>query len=146
MDDTPANGGDGDVKLSPIQLDGAAQSSNGKLNTTRVSDNRGNLAGWTVAVSLEGNLTDGSDGATANHVIPAGNVTWTQRVQPGTPGVPNVTAGTPGALSATTPSVLCYAATGTGGATYDCDADLSVEVPPSTSAGSYRTTIDVLLY
>jgi hypothetical protein len=134
------------VGFSPVVLNGNVQAATGTLNTTRVIDNRGTLGGWTVSGSLESPFTDGSGSVALNHVVPGENLSWLPSVKPAVPGVPNVSAGVPGHLSTSSQSILCSAPTGTGGASYDCNAALSLLVPASAAAGRYAATLDLILY
>jgi hypothetical protein len=143
---TAPNSDNAHVEFTPILLNGRAQVATGALNTTRVSDNRGTLEGWTVSGNLESAFHDGSGSSARNHVVPGENLSWTPSVTPAVGGVPNVLAGMPSHLSTTAQSVLCSAPTGTGGASYDCNASLSLTVPASAAAGQYRGTIDLVLY
>jgi hypothetical protein len=143
---TAPNSDNAHVEFTPILLNGRAQVATGALNTTRVSDNRGTLEGWTVSGNLESAFHDGSGSSERNHVVPGENLSWTPSVTPAVGGVPNVLAGMPSHLSTTAQSVLCSAPTGTGGASYDCNASLSLTVPASAAAGQYRATIDLVLY
>lgn len=43
-----------------------------------------------------------------------------------------------------TPALLCQAATGGGGGSFNCDASLSLAVPPYVAAGTYTATLDLL--
>jgi len=136
------------VAMSSVTLNGQYATSTGVLNTVQVTDARGTLSGWTVTAQLESDFSNAApSGNSTDNTIPAGNLSW----------VPSVTAvtGTAGQASAgpsatftvpPAPAVtLCAAPAGGGGGTFDCNASLSLAVPPYVAAGTYQAVMDIVL-
>lgn len=152
--ETPAgqNGGATTVTLTPVTLNSTPGTASGVLNTVVVNDNRGTacsgqLCGWSVSAQLElpfQNLVPNGDPAA--NVLPAGTATITPSVTPGNPQSPTtgVTSGPSAALSTSASTPVCSAAAGAGGGTYDCNATLSVSVPPYVAAGTYQAVVEVI--
>ena len=162
------------LTLSGVTLNGKTQVANGCLNTVQIVDARGTLVGWTTTGQLETDFLGPNVGAhTWDHVIPASNLTWTPAISLTYPAPPNgpsgvlseVAAGAastlpvasqaaglngatgpyPGSTEATTPVDLCDAPTGGGGGTFSCNAGLSLVVPAWVAAGTYQSTLDLVV-
>ncbi|MEV6162045.1 WxL domain-containing protein [Streptomyces sp. NPDC052052] len=136
----------GEVSLSPVTVDGTEHSSTGNLNAVEVKDFRGSTRGW----SLVGTVTDFTNAAGAS--IPAGNLSWTPAcdVHDGAAAASTVTAGSAGALSATTAAPLCTQAasddpTSVTGGDFDANAALSLNVPAISQSGEYAAVLRLTL-
>jgi hypothetical protein len=133
--------------------------STGNLNTIEVSDNRGDLVGWTVTGQME---SDFNGPATGNdHTIPASNLIWAPAVSTTYPStcvtvgtvsvcgpsdvISEITAGPIATLSTTTAATLCSAAPGGGGGGTNCDAALTLAIPPYVAQGNYSATMDIVV-
>lgn len=129
------------VTMPPLTLTGAAQVSNGSLNTDTVVDARGGQAGWT----LNARMTDLTNGATPtpNGTITAGSVSWTPSCAT-TAGTATVTAGTTTHLS-TSDQLFCQTASGQPGGTFTADSPLSVPVAATQDAGTYNAIVTLTL-
>jgi len=131
----------------------------GNLNTVQVSDNRGDLVGWTVTGQME---TDFNGPPTGNdHTIPASNLVWLPAVSTTTPNscvslggvqvcgpsdvLSEITAGPAAHLSTSSADVLCSAAPGGGGGGTNCDAQLMLGIPPYVAQGTYTATMDIVV-
>ncbi|MEV7523392.1 Ig-like domain-containing protein [Streptomyces sp. NPDC091371] len=129
---------------SPVlNADGDLLTTAGSINPVTLTDTRAGNPGWTVS----GQVTDFSDGAA--HAINGQNLGWApklvdkapaQTVTPGSAvaaahGAANGDTGTAGLKSART------LANGTGLGTAHVTADLALNVPTSTVAGTYSATL-----
>ncbi|MFI5764227.1 Ig-like domain repeat protein [Streptomyces sp. NPDC051563] len=129
---------------SPVlNSDGDLLTTAGSINPVTLTDTRAGNPGWTVS----GQVTDFSDGAT--HAINGQNLGWSpklvdkapaQTVTPGSAvpaahGAAAADSGTAGLKSART------LANGTGLGTAHVTADLALNVPTSTVAGTYSATL-----
>ncbi|MFE6839009.1 Ig-like domain repeat protein [Streptomyces sp. NPDC057705] len=129
---SPVLNGDGDLLTTA-----------GSINPVTLTDTRAGNPGWTVS----GQVTDFSDGAT--HAINGQNLGWSPKVVDKAPaqtvtagsavaaahGAAAGDAGTAGLKSART------LANGTGLGTSHVTADLALNVPTSTVAGTYSATL-----
>ncbi|MEU4875033.1 beta-xylosidase [Streptomyces sp. NPDC021608] len=125
------------VQLSAVQF-GQGGASTGALQTVTVKDFRGGPAGW----SLTGKVTDFS-GPGAK--IDAGKLSWTPActTKAGSPSTCQAgSAGTVGASGATLASTPDGTATG---GEFTADAQLSLDVPAFTPAGSYAGVLTLTL-
>lgn len=123
----------------------------GSLGTTRVTDNRGTLAGWTVSAVTGGNLVSAADpsksialtaaGPLVSTVATADLATVGTSVLTGLSGGATVAVGAGGGLNATTPSVLVTATSLAGGGSFDYTPSLTLTVPPNTYAASDYTVV-----
>jgi len=102
-----------------------------------------------------GNATTGQVGGTTAPENHAGDPTWPTTNAEGPSGLiyeaqagPIANLGTSGLGlpdTGTEPAqVLCEAGTGGGGGAFNCDASLSLAVPPYVAAGTYTATMDLL--
>lgn len=125
------------VLPSPVLDDsGTVLRTSGEMTPWRVTDTRAGAPGWT----LSGQVSDFSDGA--GHGIDAGFLSWKPHVvgATGTTGIvagPVVGAGTGGLK---TPRVL---ATGTGLGSAEVGAELELDAPTTTVAGTYAAMLTV---
>jgi hypothetical protein len=125
------------VQLSAVQF-GQGGASTGALQTVTVKDFRGGPAGW----SLTGKVTDFS-GPGAK--IDAGKLSWAPvcATKAGSPSTCQAgSAGTVGASGATLASTPDGTATG---GEFTADAQLSLDVPAFTPAGSYAGVLTLTL-
>jgi hypothetical protein len=161
------------VTLTGTTLNGKTQHATGCLNTVQVTDERGNLVGYTATGVLETDFLGGSAGAHDwDKVIPGNNLVWTPSRSLTWPTAPNgpsgvlseVAAGPAGPVSVaspdanllgggspysspetTTPNVLATAAAGGGGGTFNLNAGLDLTVPAWVSSGTYQATMDLVV-
>lgn len=126
----------------------AATGTNSNIPCPDVNDNAG-------ANNPSGNPATGQiggDTAPSNH---AGEPDWPNAGAEGPSGLlyeaqagPIATLGTADAANAdyhnAAQDVLCMAPSGGGGGAFNCDASLSLAVPPYIAAGSYTSTLDLL--
>lgn len=136
------------VTLTPLTLNGTEQTGTGSLNAVTVIDARGTFPGWTLNGQLEGDFVN--SGATIHNTIPAGNLSAVPSValsvaSPASGVLSEVSAGTSGALSATTASNLAHAAAGGGAGSFSIGAALSLDVPPFVASGTYTGVLDITL-
>jgi hypothetical protein len=131
-----------------LTTDGTKLTTAGSLNPVTVTDTRAGNLGWNVS----GQASDFSDGL--SHSINAGNLGWTPKVvdQAATqtvtagPAVPPANAIAPGVvpppgLGLASSRVLATAAAGAGIGTAHVSADVALNVPTSTVAGTYTSTL-----
>jgi hypothetical protein len=134
---------------SPVMLpDASMLTTSGSLNPVRVTDTRAGNPGWNVS----GQITDFGDGA--SHSINGANLGWTPKIidkvaaQSITAG-PSVSAGAglePGAAAPAgvglgTSRTLATANTLAGNGTAHLSADIALNVPTSTVAGTYTAVL-----
>ncbi|MEV4312600.1 Ig-like domain-containing protein [Actinocrispum sp. NPDC049592] len=134
---------------SPVMLpDGSLLQTAGAINPVRVTDTRAGNPGWNVS----GQVTDFGDGA--SHAINGANLGWTPKVidkvaaQTITAG-PTVAAGNGLAPGAAAPAGVGLSAARTlatatalaGNGTAHLGADLALNVPTSTVAGTYTAVL-----
>jgi hypothetical protein len=131
-----------------LTTDGAKLSTAGSLNPVTVTDTRAGNLGWNVS----GQVSDFSDGS--SHSINGGNLGWTPKVvDKGTsqtvtagPQVNPANAIAPGAvppagLGLASSRILATAAAGAGIGTAHVSADVALNVPTTTVAGTYTATL-----
>ncbi|HEY2764097.1 MAG TPA: Ig-like domain repeat protein [Pseudonocardiaceae bacterium] len=127
---------------------GTLLSTSGNINPITVTDTRAGNPGWTVS----GQVTDFSDGA--SHAINGANLGWAPHVidkaaaQTVTPGATidpanGIAPGAspPAGIGLSVSRTLATAATLAGIGTAHLDALLNLNVPTSTTAGTYTTTL-----
>ncbi|MGQ0777173.1 MAG: Ig-like domain repeat protein [Pseudonocardiales bacterium] len=128
--------------------DGSLLTTSGAINPVTVTDTRAGNPGW----SCSGQVTDFSDGASG--VINGGNLGWTpnlvdagpsQTITPG-PAVSPALGIAPGATpppgqGLASSRTLATAASGAGIGTANLGANLALNVPTSTTAGTYSSTL-----
>ncbi len=163
-----------DVTLSSVTLSGEFSDATGQMSTVLVNDDRGTLSGWSVTGQLEGPFQNTAPvGPALDNQIPADYLTWTPSVSLATTGttpptngatagcpsgpsgpcpgpsgsLSGVSAGPEAALQDTSgvPVSLCSAASGSGGGSFDCAAPLMLAIPPQVAAGTYQSTLDLVL-
>ena len=138
---------DQQVTLPSPVLDSAGNlfTTSGALQPITVTDNRAGNPGWTVS----GLVSSFSDGTTQ---INAENLGWTPTAATGSPGqtitegpVVNPANGVPpsdtGTLGLSTSQTLASTAPGFGLGTAQLGANLSLNVPTTTTAGTYTATL-----
>ncbi len=143
------------VTLTPVTLNGTAQSATGNLNQVVVNDSRGTLVGWSLVGQFQGNFQNGTpSGPAADNTIPvagANGFNWTPTVTPSTSVSTEVAAGgaTTAGLSTTAPTSLCTGGVaangGGGGGITDCNAGVTLGVPASVAAGTYSATLNLTI-
>jgi hypothetical protein len=130
-----------------ITLNGTAQTVSAQLATFTVDDSRGTGAGWNVTVQAtqfaEHNgtsyVTGGKTLPTSSLTMPAPTVTANGTTSP----APTIQAGAPWAIDAGAVKIAS-AALDTGMGTYDFGAvTLSLTVPASAYANTYRSDVTV---
>ncbi|MDI2127254.1 alpha/beta hydrolase domain-containing protein [Yinghuangia seranimata] len=135
---------DAGITLSPITINGTAQTMTGKLNPVSVADFRGSVLGW----SLTGQLTDfRSD---TGGLIPRRAFSWTPRcavTDPDSPSRPQ--AGAQADFGGAAGMTLCAQPTATGvqvtGGAFQADADVKLAAPAYPLAGTYTATLTLSL-
>ncbi|MGH3933282.1 MAG: Ig-like domain repeat protein [Pseudonocardiaceae bacterium] len=134
---------------SPTLLpDSSLLTTGGAINPVTVTDTRAGNPGW----SCSGQVTDFSDGASS--AINGGNLGWTPKLvdkgpaQTITPGpavspAPGIAPGAtpPPGLGLSSSRSLATATSGAGLGTANLGADLALNVPTSTQAGTYSSTL-----
>lgn len=134
--------------------------STGHLNTIQVSDNRGDLVGWTVTGQMEGTFSEATTSGD-NTTIPASNLIWEPSVHTTTPSscvtldgvsvcdasdvLTEITAGPAATLSKSAADMLCSAASGGGGGGTNCTATLTLAVPPYVAQGRYAAVMNIVV-
>ncbi|MGH3860442.1 Ig-like domain repeat protein [Actinokineospora sp.] len=133
---------------SPVMAaDGSLLTTSGALNPIKVTDTRAGNPGWNVS----GQVTDFVNGANA---INGANLGWSPKIVDKSP-VQNITAGAvvnpanaivpgasaPAGLGLATSRVLATAASLGGNGTANLAADLALNVPTSTVAGTYTARL-----
>ncbi|RJQ76318.1 Ig-like domain repeat protein [Pseudonocardiaceae bacterium YIM PH 21723] len=131
-----------------LTADASKLTTAGELNPITVTDTRAGNPGWNVS----GQVNDFADGQ--SHAINGGNLGWTPKIVNKLP-VQNITAGpavqpadaiqpgaTPGnGLGIASSRTLATAAAQGGTGTANLGADLALNVPTSTVAGTYTATL-----
>ena len=141
----------GDVTLSGVALNGAAQTSTGSLQDVTVMDYRGGTLGWSLVGRFSG-LTGPAKPTTGNHTIASSAMTWTPSCTAGTNNDDTIVTGGAGAFgTSTTDLPFCSVSTsglgadGTSGGNTLADAGLSLAVGANQAAGNYTGTITLTL-
>ncbi|MDI2128962.1 WxL domain-containing protein [Yinghuangia seranimata] len=130
------------ITLSPITLNGTAQTMTGKLNTVTVQDFRGSQLGWSLTAKVTP-FTSPTNGA-----IPSTGLRWTPKCTVTDPDSPSaVSTGSAGPVNG---ALLCStsAVSGPGqvtGGKFAADADLALSVPKYQMAGQYTATVTLTL-
>jgi len=134
----------GDVTLTAVQLNGAAQASTGSLQDVTVKDYRGGALGWS--------LTGKFSGLTGPAAIAPNKLTWTPSCTAAANNDDTVVTGASGAFAdATTALPLCSVATtglgadATSGGDTAADAGLSLALGANQAAGAYTGTLTLTL-
>src|SRR6478752_4624354 len=134
----------GDVTLTAVQLNGAAQASTGSLQDVTVKDYRGGALGWS--------LTGMFSGLTGPAAIAPNKLTWTPSCTAAADNDDTVVTGASGAFAdATTALPLCSVATtglgadATSGGDTAADAGLSLALGANQAAGAYTGTLTLTL-
>lgn len=131
------------VALTPVTIDGRAQTMTGRLNTVLVRDFRGGTLGW----SLTGRITDFGSPERGG-VIGADRFSWTPACTVTNPLAPSrATPGSPGPLGAGG-SLCTQPANPTGqvsGGEFAADAEVALAVPAFPLAGTYTAVLTLTL-
>ncbi|GAA2679043.1 Ig-like domain repeat protein [Actinoplanes palleronii] len=133
-----------------LTTDAARLTTSGSLNALTVTDTRAGDFGWNVS----GQVSDFSDGS--NHSINAANLGWSPKVLDKSASQ-TVTAGTkvdpadaiasgaaaPAGLGLASARTLAVAGRGAGMGTAHVTADVSLQAPTTTVAGTYTATLTI---
>ena len=120
------------INMTPVTLSGEDELSEGQLNTVRIRDLRGTLAGWTVTGDVTPLVTDDSAGDLSQRTIETDDIRWVnlqcEPVDDADGG--QVTPGPGGIINSNT--TLCEAGAGGGGGIFDADAVVLATVRPGS--------------
>jgi hypothetical protein len=137
--------------FAAVTLDGTAKQTTGSLSAYEVSDGRGTGAGWNVTVgATQLKEWDSVNGAyvVGGKSLPTGSLALAQPTVTAdgtTSTAPSVTTG-PYTIDSGSASKIASAAVDTGMGRYDFSAStLTLSVPASAYAKTYRSTVTVTL-
>ena len=141
----PTDAGNCTFSMTPaVDLDGTDQQTTGSFNDLTVTDARGIPITWTLTAQLSGPLTNATSFPGVNDEIAATNLVMGVPTCTTTTGLnPDPTPGAGGSLDAV--RTVCSAAAGENSGQFLADAGLTLDVPSSTYAGTYKGIINFVL-
>ena len=140
----PVLTGNCNFSMSPITLDGSNQISTGSFNDLTITEARGLPLAWSLTAQLSGPLTNATPYAGTNDEIAAANLVMGVPTCTTVTGLnPAPTAGSGGPLSAV--QTVCSAVAGQNTGQFLADAGVTLAIPSSTYAGTYKGIINFVL-
>ena len=140
----PVLTGNCNFSMSPITLDGSNQISTGSFNDLTITEARGLPLAWSLTAQLSGPLTNATPYAGTNDEIAAANLVMGVPTCTTVTGLnPAPSAGSGGPLSAV--QTVCSAVAGQNTGQFLADAGVTLAIPSSTYAGTYKGIINFVL-
>jgi len=134
------------IAMSNVQLDGDAHTSTGSVNQLTVSDARGLPVAWTLTATMPLPLSNDNPTLSGpNAQIASSNLSLEGAAC--TPAAGNQNSAPTAAAGGSLDGIvsICTAAAGSNTGRFTADADLSLLVPSSVYAGTYRGTINFIV-